>query len=570
MPEFILEIGNSVKRCSADGPKIVLGRDEDCDVVLENGSISRQHAQIEKVGEKWILRDMDSGNGLFVDGTKVRRVVLTRGSQFSLGNVVQVTFLVDDADDDDVLVSEDTDVVASPEANHEESRPQGPAMGGYTPIEFLGEGPRSLAFSYRKDGGGKVVCLRFQKNPGNSAELAQRIADWNEVDEPGVARLDLLKSSEGDDVIRERLAEPGTLSDLMKRSGRVNLDEALSIGRKVAEALDALHRAGVRVGRLRPEKIRWQESDGQVRISGPNGSPIDVLGTDDAQAESLYCLAPEILSAAEPSASSRRGDIYALGAVLYQLFTGVSVVEGKTVEAVVRSSSRGLSKTPADRRKGLPEGLSDLIMAALSKDPAQRPLTVSDIAESLQGMSAQVEARAPSRPMQASEKEVGQRQAKQPKSLRFRIISWSVTIVLLLLLNVIPYLLYRDKIGTFGSSDGDFVPIGSDESGFDPDDSRSPLERKVDQDVEKDRFDRALSHIESALGAGTIDKNQSVRLAQKVKTRRSTRIYQVTKKIEQLIERQKLARANSLLLTLEAIVGSSDDGYMRLKNQIDG
>ena len=62
-----------------------IGRSRDCDIVLEDKGLSRLHAQIESVDGQWIIRDLQSANGVFVNGKKVHETALSSGDTVRLG-----------------------------------------------------------------------------------------------------------------------------------------------------------------------------------------------------------------------------------------------------------------------------------------------------------------------------------------------------------------------------------------------------------------------------------------------------------------------------------------------------
>ncbi|MDP9491152.1 MAG: FHA domain-containing protein, partial [Actinomycetota bacterium] len=72
----------------------VLGRDEDCDLALDDSKVSWHHASIELGPDgRAELRDLRSSNGTFVNGTRVDSTVLEGGEQIQLGDTVLVTAL---------------------------------------------------------------------------------------------------------------------------------------------------------------------------------------------------------------------------------------------------------------------------------------------------------------------------------------------------------------------------------------------------------------------------------------------------------------------------------------------
>ncbi len=67
--------------------RAVVGRDSDCDVVLSSRSVSRRHAIVERRGEGWVVRDLGSANGLFVEGKRVSEASLAPGASLRFGDV---------------------------------------------------------------------------------------------------------------------------------------------------------------------------------------------------------------------------------------------------------------------------------------------------------------------------------------------------------------------------------------------------------------------------------------------------------------------------------------------------
>ena len=68
-----------------DGAKAVLGRSKDCDVQVEDGNVSRRHAELRREGSTWWLVDLDSTNGTELNGKRVQRAKLSDGDTITLG-----------------------------------------------------------------------------------------------------------------------------------------------------------------------------------------------------------------------------------------------------------------------------------------------------------------------------------------------------------------------------------------------------------------------------------------------------------------------------------------------------
>jgi hypothetical protein len=79
------------------GARVTIGRGKSNDVVLHDSSVSREHAEVVPRGGGWVLRDLDSTNGVVANGTKVREHELKAGDKVVFGNVsVRVDRLPED------------------------------------------------------------------------------------------------------------------------------------------------------------------------------------------------------------------------------------------------------------------------------------------------------------------------------------------------------------------------------------------------------------------------------------------------------------------------------------------
>ncbi len=77
--------GKVVERRDVDAPRITVGRSQDCDIVIDNLGISRQHTEIVREGGAYVVRDLKSNNGTFVNGKRVTRHNLNDGDEIAIG-----------------------------------------------------------------------------------------------------------------------------------------------------------------------------------------------------------------------------------------------------------------------------------------------------------------------------------------------------------------------------------------------------------------------------------------------------------------------------------------------------
>lgn len=85
---YILEIREGPlagKVFMLEGSPVVLGRRDSCDIVLPDESVSRRHARLEPRKEGWLITDLNSSNGTFVNGVRIRTASLSPGDTVKLG-----------------------------------------------------------------------------------------------------------------------------------------------------------------------------------------------------------------------------------------------------------------------------------------------------------------------------------------------------------------------------------------------------------------------------------------------------------------------------------------------------
>ncbi len=79
------------KRLRVEKRQVVLGRSRECDIQVEDGNVSRRHAELRQEGTSYWIVDLDSTNGLEVNGKRVKRAKLEPGDRFTVGST-EITF----------------------------------------------------------------------------------------------------------------------------------------------------------------------------------------------------------------------------------------------------------------------------------------------------------------------------------------------------------------------------------------------------------------------------------------------------------------------------------------------
>lgn len=180
-------------------------------------------------------------------------------------------------------------------------------------------------------------------------------------------------------VVREQLRGI-TLQERIRRIAPFTLPVSADIAIAVTEALAAAHQAGIRHGDLRPGHVLLSP-EGQIKTADfAYGAVVAAAGEEPNRAAYL---APE-LSARPGAAPTVAGDIYALGAMLYEMLTGVLPLAGG-----VRVSS------PRDISPSIPNALDGLVQKCLHSDPSSRYRTAGTLLADLQAIHAALRAGKP-------------------------------------------------------------------------------------------------------------------------------------------------------------------------------
>jgi serine/threonine-protein kinase len=260
----------------------------------------------------------------------------------------------------------------------------------YRIIGLLGRG--GMGEVYRADDLrlGQQVALKLL--PESLAHDAVRLAQFHNevrtarhVSHPNVCRVydigEIRPPGSGQPLlfITMEYVDGEDLSSLLRRIGRLPEDKALEIARQLCAGLAAAHERGVLHRDLKPANVML-DGAGKVRIMDFSLAAIGAV--TDIRAGTPAYMAPEQLDGREVTV---RSDIYALGLVLYELFTGRRAFDAKTLAELVAQHASGTITAPAEIVKSLDESTERAIMRCLDPEPARRPSSALAVAASLPG-----------------------------------------------------------------------------------------------------------------------------------------------------------------------------------------
>ena len=215
------------------------------------------------------------------------------------------------------------------------------------------------------------------------ARLHREVRVARQISHRNVCRVYDIGEAGGLHFLSMELIRGEELAATLKRIGRLPADKAVEVARQLCAGLAAAHEAGVLHRDLKPANVMLDER-GNVRILdfGLAGLAEEFRGGEIASGTPAY-MAPEQLAGKEVTAQS---DIYALGLVLYEIFTGKRAFDARTLDELLRLRQSDTTPTsPTSLVKDLDPLVEHVIERCLASNPAERPASALQVAAALPG-----------------------------------------------------------------------------------------------------------------------------------------------------------------------------------------
>jgi serine/threonine-protein kinase len=181
-----------------------------------------------------------------------------------------------------------------------------------------------------------------------------------------------------------------TLRARLEREHQLPIADAVRIAREVASALDYAHRQGVVHRDIKPENILLHDGSALVADFGI-ALAVQTAGGQRMTQTGLSLGTPSYMSPEQAMGEKTidaRSDVYALGAVSYEMLTGDAPFTGSTVQAIVAKVLNSDPDRPSLMRKTIPPAVEGAVMTALAKLPADRFSSTAEFAAALDGRGA--------------------------------------------------------------------------------------------------------------------------------------------------------------------------------------
>jgi Tol biopolymer transport system component len=258
----------------------------------------------------------------------------------------------------------------------------------------MGEVYRARDIRLGRDVAIKILPAQYAGDPEWRRRLDREARAVSSLSHPNICPLFDVGHQAGVDFLVMEYLDGDTLATRLQR-GALPIDQVLRYGSEIASALAAAHRQGVVHRDLKPGNVMLTRTGARLLDFGlakPAASGadarIDVTASAPITAEGTLVgtypyMSPEQVEGREVDA---RTDIFALGAVLYEMATGTRAFDGRTAASLIAAILERDPPPIVSRQPLAPAALDDIVRGCLAKDPDDRWQTAHDVKLQLEGL----------------------------------------------------------------------------------------------------------------------------------------------------------------------------------------
>jgi serine/threonine protein kinase len=217
---------------------------------------------------------------------------------------------------------------------------------------------------------------RLQGEADALARVRREVRLARQIAHPNICRVFDISETEGRAFITMEFVRGEDLHSLLRRIGRLSPDKALQVALQLCSGLTAAHAAGVLHRDLKPANVMLDDR-GNVRITDFGLAALAGELSHEVASGTPGYMAPEQLAGTKVTALS---DVYALGLVLHEIFTGTRAIEPQSVADLLRPDRALLA---AQKMTGVHPWVRQAILQCLQPEPARRPASALHVAATL-------------------------------------------------------------------------------------------------------------------------------------------------------------------------------------------
>ena len=257
--------------------------------------------------------------------------------------------------------------------------------GRYDVLSVLGRGGMGAVYQVLDRELDEEVALKvltpesFAEGTQAEQTLKQEIRLARKITHQNVVRTHDLGEADGIRFLTMEYVPGTTLRELLDRRGALALSPGLQIAKQLCRGLSAIHEAGIIHRDIKPQNIMVLPN-GVVKLMdfgiARTTEGIDHAAPDGQTVGTPFYMSPEQALGRE---LDERSDLYTVGVVLFELFTGQRPFPGRDAAEVMQKHVSGEPPRPSSLRPDLPEYLEKVVLACLAKRPGRRPSSATDL-----------------------------------------------------------------------------------------------------------------------------------------------------------------------------------------------
>ena len=259
--------------------------------------------------------------------------------------------------------------------------------GRYRIIELIGEGGMGKVYMAEHVEIGKRVALKvlhpsYSRMPDLVERFRREARAASKIGHPNIVDVtDSGTTADGSVYFVMEYLEGVELGSVIEREGALDVARGLKIAGQICRALAAAHAVGIIHRDLKPENIYLIARGGEADVV--KVLDFGIAKTTEAEAARERRLTspgmamgtPEYMAPEQAAGrpADARTDVYALGAIMYEMMTGLPPYEGDNFMEILTKKATQDPPPPLSIRPDLPIPVSDLVMAAMAREPSSRP-----------------------------------------------------------------------------------------------------------------------------------------------------------------------------------------------------
>ena len=266
----------------------------------------------------------------------------------------------------------------------------GRSINEYRVVEHLGEGGMGEVYRAVHARLGRTVALKVLKHMDSDCAAKERFMNEARIQaalsHPNIAVLYELCETGGCPCIIMEFVDGKTLSELLQANGRFPAGEALRIFGKIVHAIGYIHDRGIIHRDIKPNNVKV-DSRGEVKLLDfgiSKASFSENLTRQGTFIGTEQYLSPELLQGKPASVQS---DIWALGALLYEMVTGRAAFEATSIGELYRKITELSFEPPSSLVPSIPQRLEAIISRCLRKTPANRYPSARTLLEDVEDLA---------------------------------------------------------------------------------------------------------------------------------------------------------------------------------------